>query len=41
MDSSIMKNNYINSKSNTLGIHYVELISEKVTYDNNIGKFVM
>ena len=41
MDSSIMKINYINNKSNSLGIHYIELISDKVTYDNNIGKFVM
>ena len=41
MDSSIMKNNYINNASNTLGIHTIELISDKVTFDSNIGKFVM
>lgn len=41
MDSSVMKSNYINNKSNSLGLHYIELVSEKVTYDANIGKFII
>ena len=41
MDSSVMKSNYINNKSNSLGLHYIELISEKVTYDANIGQFII
>ena len=41
MDSSIMKNNFVNNKANMLGLHYIELISDKVTFENNIGKFVM
>ena len=41
MDSSVMKSNYINNKSNLLGLHYIVLISEKVTYDDNIGQFVV
>ena len=41
MDSTVMKSNFANSKANMLGLHYVELISDKVTFENNTGKFVM
>ena len=41
MDSSVMKNNYINDKSNSLGLHTIELVGDKVTYEANVGKFVI
>ena len=41
MDSSIMKNNFTNSSSMLYGTHYVELASDKVTYEDNKGKFYM
>ena len=39
MDSTVMKNNYATSGATQLGMQIVTLLSEKVTYDNNIGQF--
>ena len=39
MDSSIVKSNYSNNPSTMYGTQIVELLSDVVTYDNNIGKF--
>lgn len=40
MDSSRIPNNYINNPSVMYPAQMIELATEKVTYDNNIGKFI-
>lgn len=39
MDSTVMKNNYATSGAVQLGLQIVTLLTEKVTFDNNIGQF--
>ena len=39
MDSSIITSNYSNNPSTMYGTQIIELLSDMVTYDNNIGKF--
>lgn len=41
MDSTVMTNNYANSTGLAYGAHYVTLASDKVTYDANVGKFIL
>ena len=39
MDSILNPQNYANNPMTMLGSQIVTLVSEKATYDNNIGKF--
>lgn len=39
MDSSVMRNNYATSGAIQLGLQVVTLLSEKVTFDQNVGQF--
>ena len=39
MDSSVMRNNYATSGTMQLGLQIVTLLTEKVTFANNIGQF--
>lgn len=41
MNSEIISKNYTNSKEMLYGSHYATLVSEKVTYENPVGKFVL
>lgn len=41
MDSSIKSNNYASSAKLNLGLQVVTLLSEKITFDQNIGQFSM
>lgn len=40
MDSSISAKNYINDSSISYGAQIIELLSERVTYAKNIGRFL-
>lgn len=39
MDSTVIAQNYSNSNSTKYGVQIIELASETVTYENNIGNF--
>ena len=39
MDSTVIAQNYSNSTSTKFGVQIIELASEIVTYENNIGNF--
>lgn len=41
MDSTVSSNNYINSDELNYGAHYVTLASDSVSYESNVGKFVL
>ena len=41
MNSEVISRNYTNSKEVLYGAHYATLVSEKVTYENPVGKFVL
>lgn len=41
MLSTMSSNNYVNSNELNYGAHYVTLASDSVSFDNNVGKFVL